>query len=202
MLPRFEKLVDAVQDRRRQQPPDRNVLAEAARTKRRVVEALGMVDSQAKRIRDLPASGPAQEKLQANVALSTGNWGREVGLKVKALSAILEDVASRHRPTAAQEIAARLGRGGVGVRSVSAPITVADKAVVGGGVRDREKEGKEKELKERIMVLEEQGFLLKGMMEEAGKKRRLDEVAALSRSLVEIEEEAGRLQGEVEGIWG
>jgi len=69
-------------------------------------------------------------------------------------------------------------------------------------VRDGEKEEKEKELKERIMVLEEQGFLLKGMMEEAGKKRRLDEVAALGRSLVEIEEEAGRLQREVGGIWG
>ena len=64
-------------------------------------------------------------------------------------------------------------------------------------------ESEEKELKERMIVLEEQRFMVRQMMEEARKKRRFDEVAALRGNLEEVEREISGVEGEIGGLdWG
>lgn len=58
-------------------------------------------------------------------------------------------------------------------------------------------DAKEKELKEQLMVLEEQRFLVSEMLADANKRRRFDEVAALAASLEELDGEVGRVEGEI-----
>lgn len=58
-------------------------------------------------------------------------------------------------------------------------------------------DAKEKELKEQLMVLEEQRFLVSEMLADANKRRRFDEVAALAASLEELDGEVRRVEGEI-----
>lgn len=58
-------------------------------------------------------------------------------------------------------------------------------------------DAREKELKEQLMVLEEQRFLVSEMLADANKRRRFDEVAALAASLEELDGEAARVEREI-----
>lgn len=58
-------------------------------------------------------------------------------------------------------------------------------------------DAREKELKEQLMVLEEQRFLVSEMLADANKRRRFDEVGALAASLEELDGEVGRVEGEI-----
>jgi rabenosyn-5 len=58
-------------------------------------------------------------------------------------------------------------------------------------------EGKEKELKEKMMVLEEQKYLVENMIERAKKGRRVEEVEALKESMGDLEGEIGRIRVEL-----
>lgn len=61
-------------------------------------------------------------------------------------------------------------------------------------------EAEEKELKERLIVLEEQRFLVGEMMEGARRGRKFDEVAALSASRGELEREIDSVNGLLSGL--
>ena len=58
-------------------------------------------------------------------------------------------------------------------------------------------EAKEKELKEKMMVLEEQKYLVENMVERAKKGRRTEEVGALKESLDDLEGEIGKIKREL-----
>jgi rabenosyn-5 len=58
-------------------------------------------------------------------------------------------------------------------------------------------EAKEKELKEKMMVLEEQKYLVENMIERARKGRRMEEVAALKESVEDLEGEIEKIKGEL-----
>jgi rabenosyn-5 len=58
-------------------------------------------------------------------------------------------------------------------------------------------DAKEKELKEKMMVLEEQKYLVENMIERARKGRRMEEVAALKESMEDLEGEIGKIQQEL-----
>jgi rabenosyn-5 len=55
-------------------------------------------------------------------------------------------------------------------------------------------EAREKEMKEKMMVLEEQKYLVENMIERARKGRRMEEVGALRESLDELEGEIRIIQ--------
>jgi rabenosyn-5 len=58
-------------------------------------------------------------------------------------------------------------------------------------------DAKEKELKEKMMVLEEQKYLVENMIERAKKGRRMEEVGALRESLDDLQGEIGIIQKEL-----
>jgi len=58
-------------------------------------------------------------------------------------------------------------------------------------------EAKEKEMKEKMMVLEEQKYLVENMIERARKGRRMEEVGALKESLGELAGEIEKIQKEL-----
>jgi hypothetical protein len=69
--------------------------------------------------------------------------------------------------------------------------------LAGNGVENGLSEGKEKELKEKMMVLEEQKYLVENMIERAQKGRRVEEVEALRESMGDLETEIGRIRVEL-----
>jgi rabenosyn-5 len=197
-LPRFQRIVDGLQ----RKPDDRNAVVEAMRMKKRIVEALAKVDGVVKQIAAGAGTTGAEERLRKAVALATASWGQDVGLRVKGAASVLDNIVESARPTAAAEIAARLGRQAKALPP--APKSTASvKVTVNGadweGEEDVETE-EEIQRRETVVVLEEQKFLVLGMLEEAKNRRRFDEVEALGRSLEEIEEEVLRLGGGVVGV--
>jgi rabenosyn-5 len=56
---------------------------------------------------------------------------------------------------------------------------------------------KETELKEKMMVLEEQKYLVENMVARAKKGRRMEEVGALKESLDDLEGEIGKIKREL-----
>jgi rabenosyn-5 len=219
MLPRFQKLADVVQKQRLH--TDREVVLEALKMKRKILEALAKVDAQAKRINSLEDGDQGgggrrtatQERLQCAIAAAAANWGMTIGLRVKSLAAIIDSIASKQRPTAVAEVTKRPGLGrqlsslsssGSNLKtsttttsllatnpstpSLTSPFQLIEQTPI---------EEEENRLKTQLMVLEEQKFMLGGMLEEAIKHRRLDEVATLRGNMEEIEVEVGKLMVEV-----
>jgi len=62
-------------------------------------------------------------------------------------------------------------------------------------------EAQEKELKEKMMVLEEQKFLVENMIEQARRGRRMEEVGALRESLVDLVGEIGKIKQELGDLY-
>lgn len=58
-------------------------------------------------------------------------------------------------------------------------------------------EAEEKSLQERLIVLEEQQFLLNGMIADANKRRRFDEVSSLAQNVEELSKEIDQVQGQL-----
>ena len=58
-------------------------------------------------------------------------------------------------------------------------------------------EAEEKTLRETIIVLEEQLFMVKEQMTDANKRRKFDEAASLARNVEDLSGEIDRLQGQL-----
>lgn len=186
MLPRFKRAVEKAQD----DPKLTNIQA-AERSQKRIIEGLGKLESTAKKVREM-----GDGTLVKAVSLAALGWAREKTLEVKMMVGVLESVK---RELVRREAERRNGGGGNGgIRE-----SPGDRR---RGMEEEEegkgKDEKERDLMESIMVLQEQGFMLEGMIGEARKRRRLDEVAALVRSKEECEREAERLRREVEDLVG
>ena len=61
-------------------------------------------------------------------------------------------------------------------------------------------EAEEKELRERLIVLEEQKFMVKEMIADANKRRKFDEVAALAGNVEDLSREIDEVSKLVEGV--
>lgn len=58
-------------------------------------------------------------------------------------------------------------------------------------------EAEEKELRERLIVLEEQKFMVSEMIADANKRRKFDEVSALSGNVEDLSREIDQIQGQL-----
>lgn len=58
-------------------------------------------------------------------------------------------------------------------------------------------EAEEKELRERLIVLEEQKFFVSEMIADANKRRKFDEVSALSGNVEDLSREIDQIQGQL-----
>lgn len=63
-------------------------------------------------------------------------------------------------------------------------------------------DAREKEMKEMLIVLEEQRFMVGEMLADANRRRRFDEVKALAGSLEELDREVERMSGEIREFEG
>ncbi|KAL7265942.1 carboxypeptidase Y-deficient [Rhizina undulata] len=148
-------------------------------------DTLAQYDAIAKRILNLPTESPSQKRLQKAIHQSAVNFLHLNMLPLKALPKLLHKWGQNGR-SASNYIENGKSNGAV-IRSAS-----SDASSVG--------DEKEKQLKEQIMVLEEQKFLVDEMMKDANKRRRFGEVAAFGQSVEELEGGIGRLTELVEQL--
>lgn len=207
LLPRFQALSAAIRDQNQppskynhnqnnnhpQHIPSATELAEAKRVRKRLLDAFAKYDAAAKRIRALPTASAAQEKLQRNVHLQASTFLHLHMLSLRSLPKAL-----RHKPGASLlGVPDGFGTGlGAGTDSESAGSRPGSDGGGNGGAAA----GEERGLRERLIVLEEQRFLVQEMMVAARRARRFDEVSALGANADDLAREIGAVTEELDRL--
>lgn len=197
LLPKFQRLLQTLQDPER--PPSPAHIAEAGKVRKRLMDAFTQYDVAARRIRDMPTESPTQEKLQKAIYLQASSFLHLHMLPLKALPKIIRHATPNGSKAAGSPLAAikkdhtnGLTRRDSNASSstTSTPNVAAISAL----------EAEEKELRERLIVLEEQKFMVQEMVNEAKKKRRFDEVAALGGNVDDLSREIDNVQNRIRGM--
>ncbi|TVY43777.1 Vacuolar segregation protein, partial [Lachnellula occidentalis] len=185
LLPNFQRLLMALQDP--EKPPSHIQLAEASKVRKRLIDSFGKYDLAAKRIRDLPSKSPTQLKLQKAIYTQSANFLNLHMLPLKSLPKIL-----KHASPSPHGLPSN-GRGGALAAIKYNDMDSASQISSSSAVSAMEAE--EKELKERLIVLEEQKFLVAEMVADAHKRRKFDEAASLQGNLGDLGREIDAVNG-------
>lgn len=184
LLPKFQRLLRLLQDPDR--PPAPAQLNEAGKVRKRLTDAFTQYDVAARRIRDLPTSSPTQDRLQKAVYANAANFLHLHMLPLKSLPKLMRHAT----PNGAKAVGSPLAQ----IRADSERRN-SDFSSLTSSAAVTALEAEEKELRERMIVLEEQKFMVEAMMNEAKKKRRFDEMAALSGNTDDLSREIDFIQG-------
>lgn len=182
LLPRFQKLLTALQDP--EKPPTPQQLTDATKVRKRLMDAFAQFDAAAKRIRDLPTESSTQKRLQKAVYQQAYSFLSLHMLPLRSLPKILKHAAPQGQST----------KGGA-----LAVIKAGDRT--GGSVVSSSEvsamESEEKDLRERLIVLEEQKFMVSEMVADATKHRRFDEQTSLAQNLEDLNQEIDQINGQL-----
>ncbi|KAI4162227.1 MAG: hypothetical protein LQ342_004093 [Letrouitia transgressa] len=187
MLPKFQRLLQALQDP--EKPPTPNQLAEASKTRKRLTDSFSQYNVAARRIRDMPTESPSQQRLQKAIFQQASNFLHVHMLPLKALPKILKHAtpSDRFSPN---------GRPGGSLASIKLnDVDASSQASSSSAVSALEAE--EKVLRERLIVLEEQSFLVREQIADASKRRKFDEVSSLSQNMEDLSKEIDQVQGQL-----
>jgi rabenosyn-5 len=182
LLPRFQKLLQALQDP--DKPPTAQQLTDATKVRKRLMDAFSQFDAAAKRIRDLPTNSPTQQKLQKAVYQQAYSFLSLHMLPLRSLPRILKHAVPQGRPSPGGALA------NIKYNDRSAGSVVSSSEVSA-------MESEEKELRERLIILEEQKFMVSEMVANATKHRRFDEVTSLSQNLDDLNQEINQVNGQL-----
>ncbi|KAI9668902.1 MAG: carboxypeptidase Y-deficient [Caeruleum heppii] len=195
MLPKFQKLLMALQDPDR--PPTSAQVTDASRVRKRLMDAFSQYDVAARRIRDMPSSSPTQQKLQRSVYQQATSFLHLHMLPLKALPKIIKHaspsshgvngISGSHRPSARQPNGSSLSIIKHGETDASSQVSSSSAVSA--------LEAEEKELRERLIVLEEQKFMVSEMIADANKRRKFDEVGALAMNVEDLSKEIDQVTG-------
>lgn len=197
LMPSFQRLLVALQDP--EKPPSSSQLAEASKVRKRLIDAFAKYDAASRRIRDLPTSSPTQLRLQKAVYQQASAFLHLHMLPLKTLPKILKH-ASPHglaAPSTSRPHANNSKQNSLAAIRYN-DIDTSSRASSSSAVSALEAE--EKELRERLMVLEEQKFMVGEMIAEANRSRRFDEVAALAGNVADLGREIDQVQGMLAGL--
>ncbi|OCT46207.1 FYVE zinc finger domain containing protein [Cladophialophora carrionii] len=209
LMPKFQKLLQALQDPDR--PPSSQQITDASRTRKRLMDSFTQYDTAARRIRDMPSQSPTQLKLQKAIYQNATQFLHLHMLPLKSLPKVLKhatphgssqkpDIHGNPNPRASLSILNGPDSGHVRQNSSSA-LSVAS-FTSQNSQRISELEVEEKSLRERLIVLEEQKFLVQEMIADANRRRKFDEVAALAGNVEDLTAEIDGVTKLVEGVRG
>ena len=184
LLPNFQRLLLLLQDP--EKPPLPAQLSEASKVRKRLIDSFGKYDMAARRIRDLPTTSPAQKKLQTAIYQQAASFLNLHMLPLKTLPKILKH-ASPHGANGLPN--GRSALANIKYNDIDSASVISSSSAVSA------MESEEKELRERLIVLEEQKFMVSEMIADANKKRKFDEVAALSVNRGDLDREIDVVQG-------
>lgn len=197
LLPKFQRLLQTLQDP--EKPPTPAQLADASKVRKRLMDAFTQYDFAARRIRDLPTKSPTQERLQKAVYSQATTFLHLHMLPLKSLPKIIRHATPGGSQLGGSPLAAIKNDHTNGLTrrnsnaSTSTSATPNVEAITA-------LETEEKELKERLIVLEEQKFMVQEMMNEAKKRRKFDEMSALSGNIDDLSREVDLIQTRLKGM--
>ncbi|EDN03270.1 conserved hypothetical protein [Histoplasma mississippiense (nom. inval.)] len=197
LLPRFQKLLSALQDP--EKAPSPTQLTEASKVRKRLMDSFAQYDIAARRIRDLPTQSPTQAKLQKAIYHQATNFLHLHMLPLKSLPKVLKHATphgSRLPPNANIGVA----NGGTSALAAikygngeSANSTASLASDNSSAISALETE--EKSLRERLIVLEEQKFFVTEMIADANRRRKYDEASSLVQNAEDLSKEIDRING-------
>ncbi|RYO76150.1 hypothetical protein DL766_003877 [Monosporascus sp. MC13-8B] len=205
LLPNFQKALVPLQDEN--SSPSRAQIQDAAKIRKRLTDSFTKYDTAARRIRDLKTDSPTQKQLQKAIYAAASTFLHMHMLPLKNLPRTLRHNSSgggsskggrlllpnrHHAASAASPLR--------DAETASQVTDAASEASTAVSLLETE----EKELRERLVVLEEQRYLVQGMVANAHGARRFEEVSALTRNVEELDREIEDVTarvGEVEERW-
>lgn len=186
LLPNFQRLLVALQDP--DKPPSHIQLAEASKVRKRLIDSFGKYDLAAKRILNLPSKSLTQLKLQKAIYQQSASFLNLHMLPLKSLPKILKH-ASPHGGSNGLPTNGRTALAAMKYNDIDSASQISSSSAVSA------MEAEEKELKERLIVLEEQRFFVAEMVADANKRRKFDEAASLQGNLQDLAKEIDSVNG-------
>lgn len=185
-------------------PPTHAQIQEASKLRKRLTDSFTKYNLAAKRLRDLPSSSDTQMRLQKNIYTAASSFLHTYMLPLKSLPKMLKSANSGNSASSHRRLLSATDRhntlsplrNGELAESETASLAGASEASTAVSALESE----EKELRERLVVLEEQRFLVKEMVANARGARRFEEVGALSKNVEELDKEIVGLRLKVDGV--
>ena len=181
-------------DRDPDNPPSSMQLAEASRTRKRLVDAFGQYNTAARRIRDLPTESPTQKKLQQAIYQQSYNFLQAHMLPLRALPKVLKHASAYGQPPPGRAQANGHPTGALAAIKYNDMDTVSQTS---NSTAVSTLEAEEKTLRETLIVLEEQLFMVKEQIADANRRRKFDEAASLAQNVEDLSSEIDRLQDQL-----
>jgi hypothetical protein len=152
------------------------------------MDAFAQFDNAARRIRDLPTESPTQKKLQKAIYQQAYNFLSLHMLPLRSLPKVLKHAAPQGSKTSARSGGALAA---IKYNDIDSGSVVSSSSAVSA------MESEEKELRERLIVLEEQKFMVSEMVADATKRRRFDEVSSLAQNLEDLNQEIDQINNQL-----
>lgn len=190
ILPKFQRLLQALHDPDKSPSPE--TLAEAAKVRKRLTDSFGQYNVAARRIRDLPTESSTQQKLQTAIFQQATSFLHVHMLPLKALPKIMKHAVPSDRSMPNGKPQGALAT--IKFKDVDAESQASSNSAISA------LEGEEKALREQLMVLEEQSFMVKEQMAEASRRRKFDEVSSLSQNVEDLGREIDHVQGQLDQL--
>ncbi|KAI0967203.1 FYVE zinc finger protein [Xylaria arbuscula] len=178
LLPTFQRTLLLLQDENN--PPSRSQIQEAGKLRKRLIDSFTKYDLAARRLRDMKTESPSQQRLQKATYQAASSFLHMHMLPLKNLPRLLKQNSSKSRLSSNGHVASPLRQGDV--------LETASQTSEGSTVISA-LETEEKELRERLIVLEEQKYMVQKMINASRGARRFEEVSALTRNVEELDKE-------------
>lgn len=204
LMPSFQRTLSALQPPEDDDfgpgrpPPTHAQIQEAAKIRKRLTDAFAKYDVAAKRIRDLKTTSPTQLRLQKAIYASASSFLHANLIPLKNVPRILKSHTSGHRRLLSGLNGASPLRNGESASFDPETSSLGGTSEASTAVSALETE--EKEARERLIVLEEQRFMVQEMLNNARGTRRSEEVGALSKNLEELDKEIEASKKLVNGV--
>jgi rabenosyn-5 len=169
------------------------------------MDAFTQYDIASRRVRDMPTDSPTQQKLQKAIYQQASQFLHLHMLPLKTLPKIL-----KHATPNGDRINSTLANGNTNKtlhpRGALASIHYHNRSFDSTSQLSTTSsqisalEAEEKTLRERLIVLEEQKFMVSEMLAAANKRRKFDEVAALQGNVEDLSREIDGVQNQIAGL--
>ncbi|KAI2614813.1 VAC1 protein [Hypoxylon fragiforme] len=192
LLPTFQRALVPLQDEDR--PPSHVQIQEASKIRKRLTDSFTKYDVAARRIRDMKTDSPTQQLLQKSIHQAASSFLHLHMLSLKNLPRMLKHSSSssgssRNRLLANSHVASPLRNNSDVFETAS---QTSETSTVVSAL-----ETEEKDLRERLIVLEEQKYMVQQMITGAHGARRFEEVSALTRNVEELDVEIESVRSKV-----
>ncbi|KAI1762676.1 VAC1 protein [Hypoxylon sp. FL1150] len=197
LLPTFQRALVPLQHEN--DPPSHAQIQEASKIRKRLVDSFTKYDVAARRIRDMKTDSLTQKQLQKAIYQAASLFLHMHMLPLKNLPRMLKQSSSGSSSSSAKTRLLANGHVASPLRNGSEVFETASQASETSTVVSA-LEVEEKELRERLVVLEEQKYMVQTMISGAHGARRFEEVSALTRNIEELETEIEGIKSRVMAV--